>query len=729
MKTTLHVPASTKLFCLAFLKVLLVFTFSVYDVNAQISKDGSPVYNTPATIVINRYSKVVTNANAGDLWISVANINELDGNNTFTNSYNSFATPALSVGDLLLVIQVQGADMVIANDSTYGTITNYNNTGNNEVVSVAGIVGNTISLCSPLQKNYLANGRNRTQIVRMPRFDNVTIEDNVVITAKPWDGVTGGIVSFEANGNISLKGKISASETGFRGGQDDELLTVFGEYGFMSNDPNVGAEKGEGIVGNIADYVLLGGKYCRGAPGNGGGGGNGHNNGGGGGANAGINNSLLGYNGSGIKPLDSINWDRAWDLEGAGFHLNVSPGGGRGGYSFTRNYFDAIVFGPDDYNWGGDDRKNNGGFGGRPLAYSSGELFFGGGGGSGDGNDSSSGYGGRGGGIVYLLNYGNIIGNSGTAFITANGQNGFDTDNEERDGAGGAGAGGAIVILSKNNVTDVVIEANGGNGGRQAYVNTLFKYGEAEGPGGGGGGGYVLTTPTTCLINVNGGHYGYSNSELITEFTANGTTSGASGTIQTGSSPTEINTCLALLADKKLTITGKQTNASTTIKWNKKYTTGKIVLFEIERSTNGAAYDKIGSLKADANDSYSFDDNISALTSAEVFYRVKIVENNGSSFYSNTLRFNYTGNTFTTVSTYPNPATEYAFIKYNMQNAGEVQIRLYDVAGRIMREQNLHANSGLQSFKIEQLNNLSKGNYILQLKTGGQTVNQKMVIR
>ena len=40
--------------------------------------------------------------------------------------------------------------------------------------------------------------------------------------------------------------------------------------------------------------------------------------------------------------------------------------------------------------WGGDNHKNRGGLGGRPLDYSTGKIFLGGGGGAGDLNESNT---------------------------------------------------------------------------------------------------------------------------------------------------------------------------------------------------------------------------------------------------------------------------------------------------------------------------------------------------
>src|SRR5690606_26423561 len=137
-----------------------------------------------------------------------------------------------------------------------------------------------------------------------------------------------------------INGTISANHIGFRGGVDiKNVSSTSGESVitlYRISSPNTAASKGESIAGNSDDYnTFLNGAYGRGAAANGGGGGNGHNAGGGGGSNAGVNGVLTSWNGTGIKDKTVAGWSSAWNLESSGFANNVSPGGGRGGYTYS----------------------------------------------------------------------------------------------------------------------------------------------------------------------------------------------------------------------------------------------------------------------------------------------------------------------------------------------------------------------------------------------------------
>jgi hypothetical protein len=526
-------------FLLAMIIILLSILFPLFS-KAQKDKDGTVSYSpgSSTTYIFNRYSALSSTASSGATSVTVSNITELAGSYSFTNSVNVFATSALSAGDLVMIIQVQGADITTTDDPNYGNITAYNGVGSYELRTVLSISTNTITFCTALSNTYTVSGRKRAQVVRVPRLTNLTLGSNAIVSAYPWSGTVGGICALEVNGNTTINGSINATGTGFSGGVDPDINSSSTAGGaavtlYRTTTTTSTAGKGESIAGNSTDYnSSLNGAYGRGAPANGGGGGNGHNAGGGGGANA-LNAVSSSWNGTGIKPSG---YNSAWNLESASFASDISWGGGRGGYTYGANNANATTQGPGNAAWSGDNRQNVGGFGGRPLDFNSNtRLFLGGGGGSGDGNNAHPGAGGNGGGIVYLLVAGTI---SGSGSIVSNGSNGVDATGAD-DGPGGGGGGGAIAVLSNSTISGISITANGGNGGNQPSGGGN----QSEGPGGGGGGGYVLTTSTSITITVNGGANGTTLSSALTEFPPNGATKGDVGTKLTTGTYAQPNDC------------------------------------------------------------------------------------------------------------------------------------------------------------------------------------------
>jgi large repetitive protein len=477
---------------------------------SQIGKNGNAVIS--ATQVVNEYTWLQSDCNAGDLVIDV--------NNSGLNTLGTFGGP-LEAGDLVMIIQMQGATIQGGvNNITWGEILSYNNCGLYEFKEVAAVPNSTnIEFTCPVENAYSSSGH--VQVIRVPRYNTLTV-DGGTITALPWNGLRGGIVAIEVDGLTTLTngGKIDVTGQGFRGGLMDNQSS-FGFMNFSSNSQNDGGEKGESIAGFGPEYAPLGGRFGRGAPANGGGGGSAHNSGGGGGANAG---NLVPWNGLGNPDNSNPAWTTAWNLEGAGFSANQSSGGGRGGYTYSGSNQNALVAGPGNPAWGGDTRRNTGGIGGRTLDYSSGRLFVGGGGGAGDGNNGAGTNGASGGGMVYLLTYSDVV---GTGQIIASGQSAPTTPPAGNDAPGGGGGGGTIVISTMGTVAGTItLTARGGDGGDQAIATN-----EAEGPGGGGGGGYIAYTAGAPVTNVTGGANGTTNSLGVTEFAPNGATAGGSGMV------------------------------------------------------------------------------------------------------------------------------------------------------------------------------------------------------
>lgn len=498
---------------LALLTCLLLLN-SVSSAQRQLS--GYDTIQTSRSL--NEYTPLLSDAPVGTNEIHVAD-NQLNSNNNFNNNLKS--------GDLLLIIQMQGASIKAGEDNTWGTVLDYQGAGNQEWTEVQAVLpGGKIRLNCGLRYAYSTAGR--TQIVRVPRFANLFVAAGVIVSCPPWDGAKGGIIALECNDSLYLASgsSIDASAAGFRGGSARNGSPEWGVYHVASPEPAKGAEKGEGIAGYADDYLAYGGKFCRGAAANGGGGGNAHNAGGGGGANGGL---LSQWTGNGNPDTSIASWKQAWDLESASFSVHQSAGGGRGGYTFSSLNKDALTLGPTQQAWDGDWRRNTGGLGGRPLDDAGYRLFLGGGGGAGDANNNAGGSGGRGGGIIAIRSFGKI---SGTGIIAANGANGATAGSstlDGKDGAGGGGGGGSILLETTKPVEGIHIQTRGGRGGNQDVMPFIN---EAEGPGGGGGGGRVLMANSPALPDVSGGANGTTDSRGLTEFPHNGATSGGSGSLR-----------------------------------------------------------------------------------------------------------------------------------------------------------------------------------------------------
>ena len=497
----------------------------------QPGKDGALTVNTVNT-VINTYTTL--------------NGAAAQNANTITVT-SAAALTNLAVGDVLLIYNPQGATITTPNDATYGTVSALNNAGRFEFVNVDVINGNTLTIDSGGSANSCGGGLrysydNGAEVVRAPQYSSLTISGTGSVIAQAWNGTTGGIVAAFVQNTATVGGAgISVAGQGFRGGA---LINNAGsqntnwtyyvvnstQQGF--NPPagtgtiqgDGGAEKGESIGGSetLLDTTLNGG-FGRGAPANGGGGGDSHNAGGGGGANG--DNGVT-WAGEGNPDNSVATYTTAWNLDGTITSAHTDAGGGRGGYTYGANTVDPTTTPPGNTAWGGNNRLERGGLGGRPLTnnpnIATARLYFGGGGGAGDENNTAGTAGGNGGGLVFLV-AGTVTG-AGT--ISANGASVGATPPGGNDGAGGGGGGGSIVVIS-NSLSTVVLTANGGAGGNQNIATA-----ESEGGGGGGGGGYIAVLGgSPGSSTAGGGTNGTSNSSGLEppKFPPNGATKGSSG--------------------------------------------------------------------------------------------------------------------------------------------------------------------------------------------------------
>jgi uncharacterized repeat protein (TIGR01451 family) len=446
------------------------------------------------------------------------------------------AAGTVTVGDLLLVIQMQGADINSSDDERYGDgsgtagnqpdttvsqgkgYTNLNLAGGYEYVRVTSATGTAINfapaLANTFDQNTAAQPRRTYQVVRVPQYPSVSVSSAAPVLPLAWNGSVGGVIAIDVAGRLTFSGAgphMDASNRGFRGGAQgvaNSACCTSSIRGSRSTLTADGGSKGEGIAGtprrvqtSVAGFFDSGtrfsdaapgvldngagnlgypnGDYQRGAPANAGGGGNSHNAAGGGGANGGVGgNGGQTYNGDGLRDV-----------------------GGYGG---------AVV--PQD---------------GVLLAA---RIFMGGAGGSGSLNNDSGvrGSGGNGGGII-LLRVGTI---SGTGLLRSDGQRAWDSD-ASNDAGGGGGAGGSVLVVAGSGHGNISVQARGGNGadsnvttGSPAFAPPNGNQGaccggEREGPGGGGGGGTVYSNAPLGPLALSGGVNGLSREDKAAGFSGN----------------------------------------------------------------------------------------------------------------------------------------------------------------------------------------------------------------
>lgn len=153
--------------------------------------------------------------------------------------------------------------------------------------------------------------------------------------------------------------------------------------------------------------------------------------------------------------------------------------------------------------------------------------------------------------------------------------------------------------------------------------------------------------------------------------------------------------------------------------------------FEIERSLDNRTYVSAGNVGAAGHSSlpqlYSFTDkNIAALSVPVVYYRLKMVDGNGSFSYSKTIPVNINGRA-TLVKLYPNPVRDIATLQIVSMQSETIRYTVTDASGSTVLAKSITVTEGNNNVIID-THALSSGNYTLLLR-GAETSKEIKIVK
>lgn len=596
------------------------------------------------------------------------------------NSVTVSSTSGFAIGDQVVLIQMKGATIDQTDAATYGTITNYNDAGNYEILIICDIIGNEVIFDDVIMNTYTPSGI--VQLIYMPVYSgNATISGGD-LTATAWNGTTGGVLALEVAGTLDFGSQnINLNGRGFRGGN---TITSSGSCNFVldatyylpSTNTSGLAFKGEGITEQIT-----GKETGRGPQANGGGGGNNHNAGGSGGGNYGA-------------------------------------GGAGGERKKSSNFTCGGVPGINSKNL--------------QAGYTSGKVFLGGGAGAGHDNNALTAFGsGEDGGGIVIIRAGSINGNNRS--ILAAGLDMGGPANE--DGGGGGGAGGAVFIESGSFSGNLNVDISGGNG---ASTNNSGSS-NCNGPGGGGGGGILYLSsgslPAGISVNATGGNAGTiltTNQTNCTIGSTNQALNGQAGTtlfnLALNESTVPFAGCVIALPVDLYEFTHNYNEISgVDLFWtlsseiNNDY-------FSIYRGNDGQGFSKVGSVDGAGNSSqttnYHFND-----PNPEPglnYYRLSQTDFNGHETVLETITVMVTP-TFKDLKLYPNPTNGNATIEFSSDHLeNQAFLLLTHSSGKLINSIPVIIDKGHNEFDLDTAG-LQPGVYYILIKSTTGTKAIKLI--
>ena len=260
------------------------------------------------------------------------------------------------------------------------------------------------------------------------------------------------------------------------------------------------------------------------------------------------------------------------------------------------------------------------------------------------------------------------------------------------------------------------------------------------------------TKAVSATISSGTPPYSYSWSTSVGGTFTNGTSASASFTAPNTPTPlngalkcTVIDACgrqnfvsqIIAVSENTLPITlksfsAKKENKNVVVQW----TTGSEInndYFTIERSNNGYDFIEIGKVDGSGNSSvdvsYSFTDK--APFSGDNYYR--LIQTNFDGKYKIYLPVHVKNNnreetTNNIIGISPNPFSGFFKIDYSVQEAGEIEIILFNREGKGERSIKIDAQEGFSSYIFNDISTLSPGVYYIMLKpASGSPIISKVV--
>lgn len=154
--------------------------------------------------------------------------------------------------------------------------------------------------------------------------------------------------------------------------------------------------------------------------------------------------------------------------------------------------------------------------------------------------------------------------------------------------------------------------------------------------------------------------------------------------------------------------------------------------FEIERRLeHEESFSKVGEVNAEGESiniaNYQYTDDLSRVNTSRVYYRLKMVDMDGSFQYSET-RTEKLELRDIELTAYPNPTTESVTLEVENPFEGDVTINLYSLQGKLLLSRVTHysANSFVQERLM--LDGLTTGLYLVEVRTPEKRMTKKLKV-
>jgi hypothetical protein len=150
--------------------------------------------------------------------------------------------------------------------------------------------------------------------------------------------------------------------------------------------------------------------------------------------------------------------------------------------------------------------------------------------------------------------------------------------------------------------------------------------------------------------------------------------------------------------------------------------------FEVERSNDGKTFTTKGIVAAttkNGSESYSFGETVN---SEKVYYRLKMFDINQVITYSKILAFQTkTATSGNGIKIINNPITDKLTLSYSSVSTQSVQIKVYDLNGRMQMSERMNAYEGSNLISLTISSSFKTGMYVVEINNGSERQTAKFV--
>lgn len=147
--------------------------------------------------------------------------------------------------------------------------------------------------------------------------------------------------------------------------------------------------------------------------------------------------------------------------------------------------------------------------------------------------------------------------------------------------------------------------------------------------------------------------------------------------------------------------------------------------FEIERSSDGTNFKKIGSVASQNSRNKNFYTYLDNHPIAVNYYRLKMIDADGNFTYSKIVVINQKGSWYSAIQ--PNPFVQSFTLQVYLPASEQLKIQLLDISGRLIRYKSITGIAGINKLEFNDIGSLQPGLYMVRVIRMESVIEQKLI--